>query len=1408
MEQKSHQTSTHSISLQPLPHLAPSFVSRPTVKSKPLAIGRKTLPRSIPERKLPLPPEVSPTATNEKRGVTPSFFLPPLAGKKKPESEKHKVRPELDWLSSALPNNIPVDENGTFDLPSETEKRAVFEHIECMISEADIRTFLNRNPDFGEIKTTSHHDVKVNPDLPPKIKTQIEEVLGRHRAVFATQNGTPPVFNGSAHRIKLKPNAIPFRCPKPRWTPARREFLIRWARQMLNDGGYEYCNGVWATRMHLALKPNKNGDMEFGVRPCGAYVEVNERIEKMPPNAPRMEDLVMKFAGAEFFFETDAQSAYFQIPLHEDSRDVAAVWTPLGLLRPTRFAWGLKNAGTVLQKHMDRAFQKLSDEDREAMANYADDITAGFGTPERLVEFLDNFLTVCAAAGITLKPSKTLVGFTEADFLGKNITRGTVGIMEQNLRPVAEMKPPADKSALRRVLGLFVQSRHLIPDYARHASVLTRLTGKVPYVWTDKEQAAFDFLREEVLKAPRVYSPDYSKEFWLDSDSSDFGAGGVLYQLDDDGHHNVIAFFSKSYDASMVQRPIYYKEAYAFIWLLQQARYYLIASPFPVRIRMDHRPLLWVKHAHKGPVTAWLMEMATDLDFKIEFLQGVLNVTADCLTRAPLINPGNLNLFGLSQAWTTLLESLPHSLRSSPIVWAWAGVRTDEVIKIIRDWRSPQLTSRSLFRNSPSSPSRPKVYHLALMTPPAEKAPILCAELILAGNPFCCLVPSDLIHYIPCAIDGKHNQTIEDALKACKKIVYLKTSLAWVVSGCQLPNDTVFACLVTGIAMPITVANQQPIPMTPQVPLAPIERSPIDSVRARALHVIENADAWIQAQQAVMQEITDAYGNSVVIRADGLIMAVSDPGSAACIVVPKQFRHDLIAKTHELMGHPGYKKVRARLSLYFVWPHMSRDIKRVVHNCSSCALVKAKRNFVNANYRAIEYAGCAEAYGIDFYGMPTSDSGMNVIMVVIDLFSRYVWYLALKDRKARTIVKALLEHIIFQRGIPSVFVNDNCRELVGSVVKELMDVMDCKQIVTCRWPQGNSVTERHQVFLGEMLRHLDEKQRSDWDKSCHSGAFAHNIQVNSTTGLPPFTVQHGYEARLPIESLFARVPDKPVEMLLDTAPLRYHDMLKRYHILREIAEARSTAERAETNARLNENSGELMVFKIGQPVVFYIPPASGIHERKGDKTVCVWKPKHLVNWRLGIVTKRKSRVMYCIAELSTGRSFDRRIGLISVYRPVLSDSQRVNADRILSGNKPLNGSTKGPVTPSVGPNRFVIEVDSVVAVMDDPNDSIFWIATVLSVLEDSVQLHYHGTQCTDLRTARFRRVYQTRHGKNIYSENPPPGAKPWTGEVPLDPSYFVSTNIRLADSWKLTAHSFRELNSFAPNHAVMERKRK
>jgi hypothetical protein len=96
------------------------------------------------------------------------------------------------------------------------------------------------------------------------------------------------------------------------------------------------------------------------------------------------------------------------------------------------------------------------------------------------------------------------------------------------------------------------------------------------------------------------------------------------------------------------------------------------------------------------------------------------------------------------------------------------------------------------------------------------------------------------------------------------------------------------------------------------------------------------------------------------------------------------------------------------------------------------------------------------AYGIDFYGHAKGE-----ILVAIDLCTREALLWFLPNRRQENIARALLTGLIFQKGVPLIFRNDEAAELVAGTVAAMNTYLGIQQVTTGGHnPRSNAVVDR------------------------------------------------------------------------------------------------------------------------------------------------------------------------------------------------------------------------------------------------------------------------------------------------------------------------------------------------------------
>ncbi|GJW74433.1 putative reverse transcriptase domain-containing protein [Tanacetum coccineum] len=186
------------------------------------------------------------------------------------------------------------------------------------------------------------------------------------------------------------------------------------------------------------------------------------------------------------------------------------------------------------------------------------------------------------------------------------------------------------------VTGLSVYLSRFIEGYSMIAKPkpMTKLTQKkVKFEWGDKQEAAFQLLKQKLCSAPILALPEGSKDFVAYCDSSNKGLGAVLMQRE-----KVISYASRQLKIHEKNYTTHDLELGAVVFALKIWRHYLYGTKCTVFT--DHKSLQHILDQKELNMRQrrWL-ELLSDYDCNIRYHPGKANIVADALSRKELEPP-------------------------------------------------------------------------------------------------------------------------------------------------------------------------------------------------------------------------------------------------------------------------------------------------------------------------------------------------------------------------------------------------------------------------------------------------------------------------------------------------------------------------------------------------------------------------------------------------------------------------------------------------------------------------------------------------------------------------------------------------------------------------------------------------
>ncbi|GJW66671.1 putative reverse transcriptase domain-containing protein [Tanacetum coccineum] len=163
---------------------------------------------------------------------------------------------------------------------------------------------------------------------------------------------------------------------------------------------------------------------------------------------------------------------------------------------------------------------------------------------------------------------------------------------------------------------------------------MTKLTQKnVKFDWGEKEEAAFQLIKQKLCSAPILALPKGSENFIVYCDASHKGLGAVLMQ-----NEKVIAYASRQLKIHEKNYTTHDLELGAVVFALKMWRHYLYGTRCTVFT--DHKSLQHILDQKELNMRQrrWL-ELLSDYDCDIRYHPGKANVVADALSRKERSKP-------------------------------------------------------------------------------------------------------------------------------------------------------------------------------------------------------------------------------------------------------------------------------------------------------------------------------------------------------------------------------------------------------------------------------------------------------------------------------------------------------------------------------------------------------------------------------------------------------------------------------------------------------------------------------------------------------------------------------------------------------------------------------------------------
>lgn len=274
------------------------------------------------------------------------------------------------------------------------------------------------------------------------------------------------------------------------------------------------------------------------------------------------------------------------------------------------------------------------------------------------------------------------------------------------------------------------------------------------------------------------------------------------------------------------------------------------------------------------------------------------------------------------------------------------------------------------------------------------------------------------------------------------------------------------------------------------------------------VELIESSDKSFQIKDGILYKITIKPRNL--------------KANIVCKVIPAQLVKETILFFHNstFACHAGANKTKKQLLQAGFWfQDMDSKISNFTRSCQIYQEIKGYRSqHTQLSITASDLS--FKKVAIDHFGpLPKSAYGNIHVLVVIDMFSRYVEIFPVTSLLPMELARTFYNNFILSHGFPEQVSLDNARTFFIEFNKQLAELCDIELNFTPHHHQAsNGMVEKFMATLQTMILGYVNQETivSRWDEQLRLLRFVYNNTYHASLQTSPFELVHGRLAKTPL----------------------------------------------------------------------------------------------------------------------------------------------------------------------------------------------------------------------------------------------------------------------------------------------------
>ncbi len=163
------------------------------------------------------------------------------------------------------------------------------------------------------------------------------------------------------------------------------------------------------------------------------------------------------------------------------------------------------------------------------------------------------------------------------------------------------------------------------------------------------------------------------------------------------------------------------------------------------------------------------------------------------------------------------------------------------------------------------------------------------------------------------------------------------------------------------------------------------------------------------------------------------------------ILLPSSLRSEVLTLLHQEHGHQGIERTLELVRQRCYWPSMAAEVAQWCRDCERCQVAKDTQPAARSHMGHMLASRPNEILAIDFTVLEASRTGIENVLVMTDVFTKYTLAVPTRDQRAETVARVLVGEWFYRLGVPGRIHSDQGRNFESILVQQLCRLYNIKK---------------------------------------------------------------------------------------------------------------------------------------------------------------------------------------------------------------------------------------------------------------------------------------------------------------------------------------------------------------------------